>query len=96
MRLSAYGYLRHVLDQYGAKANWENIILSQPAQAGYLEDCRRYRDDMRQLLVNASKYVESVMDNIADWDICRSKLQDMSSPYVLYILFAGSGRRDLV
>jgi len=94
--LSPYGYIMWALDHYGYKCAYKNVLASSGALTGYLEAAKKFRDDTPALLVNAHTYVTKLLSNVADMNICFSKLEDMSFPYVLYTLFAASGQDDVV
>lgn len=93
---SAYGVIMWAVDHHGFKAVWKNILSSQAVCEGYVADARKLRDDMPAMLVNAHTYVSKLLANVADFDICLNQLEGMSFPYVLYVLFAGSGQEELV
>lgn len=96
IRLSAYGYIMWIVDNYGHKCAYRNLVTSQKATGGYLSAAIKYRDDMPSMLINADTYVTQILSNVADIDICFKQLEGMTFPYVLYVLFAGSGQHALV
>jgi hypothetical protein len=72
------------------------VPLADAAVKGYVEDAAKYRDDMPAMLLNAHTYVTSILANVADLETALKHLEGMSFPYVLYVLFAGSGQSDVV
>jgi hypothetical protein len=78
------------------KSAWRNVLCSDAAVKGYVEDAAKFRDDMPAMLVNAHAYVTSILANVADLDTAMRQLEGMSFPYVLYVLFAGSGQEEVV
>lgn len=94
--LSAYGFFMWCLDHYGTKITWTNVVNSDKAVDGYVGAAEKYREDMPVLLLNANVYVTRIMSNVADLDTCFKQLEGMTFPYVLYVLFAGSGQHDIV
>lgn len=96
VELSSYGYLMYVLEHVGLQGLYRNGLAYGNLMSGYAETARKYKEDMPLHLVNASKYVGSVFNQLVDPDLCMSRLEGMSFPYVLYVLFAGAGQVDLV
>ena len=96
LELSPYGFVLWCLDHYGVKCAWKNVLCSDAAVKGYVEDAARLRDDMPAMLLNAHTYVSSILANVADLDTALRQLEGMSFPYVLYVLFAASGQEDVV
>jgi len=96
LELSPYGHVLWCLDHYGVKSAWRNVLCSDAAVKGYVEDAAKFRDDMPAMLVNAHAYVTSILANVADLDTAMRQLEGMSFPYVLYVLFAGSGQEEVV
>lgn len=93
---SVYGYIIYVLENYGSKALYANVLTSEKAVSGYFKEYTKQRDDMPLLLLNARDYSEHVLETIPDIDLCIKKLTGMSYPYVLYILFKGSDQGNFV
>ena len=96
IKLSAYGHVMWAYDHYGTKCAFKNILDSSHVIDGYVNAALKYKNDMPAMLVNASMYVTTIMSNISDLDTCFEKLEGMTFPYVMYILFAASGDRSLV
>lgn len=94
--LSEYGYVMWAIDHYGHKCAYKNLMAAQRTIDGYTMDAVKYRDDMPMMLLNAHTYVNKLLANVADIDICLKQLEGMSFPYVLYVLFAASGQEDVV
>lgn len=96
IRLSAYGYIRWVVEHYGYKAAYPNIINSAGTVDGYANEAAEMRDNMPVLLLNAADYTAKVTGHGMPMEMCLEQLEGMSFPYVLYILFAGGGHKDEV
>lgn len=96
IRLSPYGFLMWAVDHYGYKSLWKNVVSSPKAVNGYAADAVKLRDDMPVMLLNAQVYVTKIFSNVADIEMCFKHLEGMTFPYVLYVLFAGSGQEDMV
>lgn len=94
--LSAYGFIMWAFDHYGFKCAYKNMLGAEQTVAGYADEAVRLRDDMPAMLVNAHMYVTKIMSNVADMDTCFRQLEGMTFPYVLYVLFAGSGQQAMV
>lgn len=96
VELSSYGYVMYVLEHIGLQGIYRNGFAYPNLMTGYAETARKYKEDMPIQLVNASKYVESVFNQLVDPELCMTRLEGMSFPYVLYVLFAGAGQPDMV
>lgn len=96
VELSSYGYIMYVLEHIGLQGIYRNGFTYTNLMTGYAETARKYKEDMPLQLVNASKYVESVFNQLIDPDLCMKRLEGMSFPYVLYVLFTGAGQPDMV
>ena len=96
IRLSAYGFAKWAVERHGGKALYRNVLSSQDNVAGYVNAAVRYRDDMPSMLLSAHEYAEKLLANIGDVEICLKQMEGMSFPYVMYILFAGSGQPEIV
>lgn len=96
MTLSPYGYIMWAVDHYGYKCAHKNCLASDKVLQGYAADALKTRDDMPAMLMNAHVYVTKVMSNVADMGMCFRQLEGMTFPYILYILFAGSGKQSVV
>lgn len=96
VNLSAYGYIMWAYDHYGAKCVYKNILSSSNVMNDYASEAKRLMEDMPELLVNAHTYVTKIMSNVPDLEACFQHLEGMSFPYVLYVLFAGTGQKELV
>lgn len=84
------------LERIGVAGVYRNQLSSGQLVKEYAETARRYKEDMSTQLMNASKYVTSVFNTMQDPDMCFPKLEGMSYPYVLYVLFASQGHGDMV
>ena len=96
IRLSSYGYILWVVDHFGYRSLFKNILTSQKSIDGYAAEAVKMRDDMPAMLLNAQVYVTKIFSNVADTDVCFKYLEGMTYPYVLYVLFAGSGSKETV
>lgn len=96
IRLSPYGYILWVVDHFGYRSLWKNILSSTKSIDGYSAEAVKMRDDMPVMLLNAQVYVTKMLCNVADIDVCFKYLEGMTYPYVLYVLFAGSGSPEVV
>lgn len=96
VQLSSYGYVMYVLERVGLQGIYRNALSYSNLMIGYAETARKYKEDMPLHLVNASKYVDSVFNQLTDPELCMTRLEGMSFPYVLYVLFAGAGQSDMV
>lgn len=96
LRLSPYGFIVWAVENQGAKSVWKNVLSSKGLSASYADAACKFRDDMPALLVNAHTYVSKVLANVADLKACFRHLEGMTFPYVLYVLFAGSGQQEAV
>ena len=96
IKLSPYGFIMWAVDHYGGKCTYANVLSSDNAVDGYVSAATKMRDDMPYMLLNANTYVTKILSNVADMDTCLRQLEGMTFPYVLYVLFAGSGQADVV
>lgn len=96
VRLTEYGYVMWAVDHYGHKCAYRNVMESAKLMHDYALAAVKMRDDMPAMLVNANVYVNKLMSNVADLGTCFRQLEGMTFPYVLYVLFAGSGQPELV
>lgn len=96
IKLSSYGYLMYAIDHYGAGILYRNVLASNKTIEGYAAEADKYRTDMPVMLVNAAQYVEHIFNLIPDMETCFRKLEDMTFPYVLYVLFTAGGQEELV
>lgn len=96
IKLSEYGFAKFMFDLYGVKSLYTTMGISAQTVQKYAETAVRIRDDMPSLLLNCSKYVQKLFNVITDTDLCFKQLEGMTFPYVMYVLFAGSGKDDLV
>ena len=94
--LSAYGYAMYALEHAGLSGIYHGRLADPTLMEGYASDARKYKEDMPTLLVNASKYADKVYSQILDPDLCMPRLAGMSFPYVLFVLFAGTGHPEMV
>ena len=94
--LSAYGYIMWAHDHYRAKCAYKNILSSVNVMNENASEAKRLMEHIPELLVNAHTYVTKIMSNVPDLEACFQHLEGMSFPYVLYVLFAGTGQKELV
>ena len=96
IELSSYGYITHVIEKYGMQGIYKGMLGAKDSVSSYVAEARNYRDSMMELLVNASAYAKNVFSQVTDPDICMKRLEEMSFPYVLYVLFCGLGQPEQV
>lgn len=96
IELSSYGYIMHVVEKYGMQGIHRGMLGAKDSVSGYVLEAKNYRDSMMELLVNASSYAKNVFSQVTDPDICMKRLEEMSFPYVLYVLFCGLGQPEQV
>jgi hypothetical protein len=96
IELSSYGYIMHVIEKYGMQGIYKGMLGTKDSISSYTQEARNYRDSMMELLVNASSYAKNVFSQVTDPDICMKRLEEMSFPYVLYVLFCGLGQAEQV
>lgn len=96
IELSSYGYIVHVIEKYGMQGIYKGMLGAKDSISSYVVEARNYRDSMMELLVNASSYAKNVFSQVTDPDICMKRLEEMSFPYVLYVLFCGLGQSEQV
>ena len=94
--LSEYGFVMYVLEHAGVSGIYHGRMSDPVLMEGYAREAKKYREDMPTLLVNASKYADKVFSVIQDPDLCMPRLAGMSFPYVLFVLFAGTGNASMV
>lgn len=94
--LSEYGYVMYVLEHAGMGGIYHGRLSDPQLMAGYAQEARKYREDMPTLLVNAKKYAEKVFSIVLDPDLFLPRLEGMSFPYVLFVLFTALGQPDMV
>lgn len=92
LELGPYGYILYVMDKFGDRSMWGNILSSVKIIEDYGAESARIRDDFPVLLLNAETYFSRLAGSIPDMDMCLGRLSGMTFPYVLYILFAGTGQ----
>lgn len=93
--LSEYGYLMYVLEHAGMSGIYHGRLSDPALMTAYAREACRYRDDLPALVVNAKAYSERIFQCIQDPDLCMSRLEGMSFPHVIFILFAASGNAEL-
>ena len=94
--LSEYGYVMYVLEHAGVGGIYHGRLSDSQLMDGYAKEARRYKEDMPGLLINAKNYAERVFSVIQDPDLFMPRLEGMSFPYVLYVLFTGLGQPFMV
>lgn len=96
IQLSPYGYVMWAVEHHGSRCAFVNVMASESVISGYAGSAVEARDTMPELVYNAHLYVSKLLSNVADMDTCFKQLEGMTFPYVLYIMFAGSGQQDVV
>lgn len=96
IELSSYGYVMYVIERYGIQGIYKGMLGTKDSIDGYVMEAMNYRSSMMGLVVNASNYAKSVFSKVTDPDICMKRLEEMSFPYVLYVLFCGLGQPEQV
>lgn len=89
VELSEYGYVMYVLEHSGVGGIYHGRLSDSQLMDGYAKDAKKQKDDLPGLLVNAKHYAEKVFSVLQDPDMFMPRLEGMSFPYVLYILFTG-------
>ena len=96
VRLTLYGLIKWAAERYGGNALYENVLMSDKTVSGYAATAKHYKEDMPAALVNAGNYMKALSSQIGDMETCIRQLEQMSFPYIIYVLFAGAGQADLV
>lgn len=96
IQLSEYGYVMYVLENAGLGGIYHGRLSDPMLMKGYVDTAKKMRDDLPGLLVNAKEYAEKVFSVIQDPELCMPRLEGMSFPYVLYILFTATGNPLMV
>ena len=96
IELSSYGYIMHVVEKYGMQGVYRGMLGTKESIDSYVSEANNFRSSMMGLIVNASNYAKSVFSNVTDPDLCMKRLEEMSYPYVLYVLFCGLGQPEQV
>ena len=94
--LSAYGYIMWVIEHCGVSAIHKGGLSVQANVDAYASVAKKYKEDMPMHIINASKYVDKVFNTIQDPELCMVRLEGMSFPHVLYVLFAAAGQEEAV
>jgi len=95
-KLSAYGYAMYALEHVGLSGIYHGRLADASVMDGYSKEAKKYKDDMPVLLVNASQYADRVFSVVQDPELCMKRLAGMSYPYVIFVLFAGTGHSEMV
>lgn len=93
--LSEYGYIMYVLEHAGLSGIYHGRLSDASLITAYAKEACRYRDDLPTLVVNAKAYSERIYSVIQDPDLCMSRLEGMSFPHVIYILFSAIGNPEM-
>jgi len=96
IQLSEYGYVMYVLENVGLGGIYHGRLSDPVLMKGYADTAKKMRDDLPALLVNAKEYADKVFTVILDPALCMPRLEGMSFPYVLYILFTATGNSEMV
>ncbi len=94
--LSSYGYIMWVLDHHGIRGIQRGALQYTTSVDGYVTDAIKHKEDITIHLVNASQYVDKVVNTIQDSSVAKVKLAEMSFPHVIYLLFASAGQQAFV
>ena len=85
--LSAYGYVMYFLEHAGMGGIYHGRLSDPKLMEDYALLAKKYKEDLPVLLVNAKEYAEKVIQVVQDPDLIIMRLEGMSFPYVLFILF---------
>lgn len=96
MSLSEYGYVMYVLEHAGLGGIYHGRLADPQLMKGYATEARKHKEDMPTLLVNAKNYSERVFNVVQDPELFLPRLEGMSFPYVLFVLFAALGQPGMV
>lgn len=96
VELSSYGYIMWVLEHGGPAAIYKRALQYPAMMEEYAQAAKAHMEDTPVMLVNAGKYVDKVFTTIQDPDLCMERLEGMTFPHILYLLFAASGQKELV
>ena len=96
VELSSYGYVMWALEHGGPTALYKNGLMSPAMMEAYAQASKTHKEDAPVMLINAGKYVDKVFSTIQDPMLCMERLEGMTFPYVLYLLFAAAGQTRLV
>jgi hypothetical protein len=96
VQLSEYGYIMYVLEHAGLGGIYHGRLADPLLIKGYASEARKHKEDMPTLLVNARRYAEKVFQVVQDPDMCMPRLEGMSFPYVLFVLFTALGQHNMV
>ena len=94
--LSEYGYVMYVLEHAGVGGIYHGRLSDSQLMDGYAQAARKHKEDMPSLLVNAKNYAEKVFSVIQEPTLLMPRLEGMSFPYVLYVLFSALGQPEMV
>lgn len=94
--LSCYGYMLYALEHVGLAGIYHGRLSDPNVMEAYANEAKRLKDDFPALLVNAKKYAEKVFLVVQDSDLYMPRLEGMSFPYVLFVLFAALGDISMV
>ena len=86
----------YALEHVGLGGIYHGRLSDPVLMEGYVTDAKKHKDDMPTLLVNAKRYAEKVFEVVQDPDLFLPRLEGMSFPYVLYVLFTALGQPGLV
>ena len=95
-RLSEYGYVMYVLEHAGLGGIYHGRLSDPMLMKGYAETAKKTKEDLPALLVNAKEYADKVFECVQDPDLFMPRLEGMSFPYVLFILFTATGNPAMV
>ena len=96
VRLSEYGYVMYALEHAGMGGIYHGRLSDPQLMEGYAKDAKKYKEDMPTLLINARDYASRVFDVIQEPDLILPRLEGMSFPYVLFVLFTVLGQPAMV
>ena len=96
VQLSEYGYIMYVLEHAGLAGIYHGRLSDPLLIKGYATEARKHKEDMPTLLVNAKNYSAKVFSVVQDPDLFMPRLEGMSFPYVLFVLFSALGQPGMV
>lgn len=96
VELSEYGYVMYVLEHAGVGGIYHGRLSDSQLMDGYAKDARKHKEDMPSLLINAKNYASNVFSVIQEPSLFLPRLEGMSFPYVLFVLFTALGQPEMV
>lgn len=93
VRLSAYGYVTHMLYTKGAQAALNTTLVSPNSVKSYAERATAEKESIAAMLLNALNYFENLMASYGMIESALHHLNRMVEPHLLYLLLAGSFKK---